>query len=455
MVGTGDRVLVAVSGGADSTALLHLFLKVRRPFGLDLVVGHFNHRLRGDESEDDERFVSKLAEEYQLPFFCESVSCRQEDLGTKTNQEDWAREKRYEFLRRIAKTQSLQKISVGHTMNDQAETLLMRLVRGSGTLGLAAIPIFREDGVIRPLLHVTREEILEYLAHNHLSWREDSSNSNPRFLRNRIRHELIPLLRRGYNPNIVEVLSNTAAIVRDDIEVLGDSVKRVFQSNAQICDDKVIWDVDRLSSFPKGLQRNLIRFSFQELKNESRFVSLEDVNSVLKLLSVGSSGKCRELSAAVVSREFQYLVFQKRISAQVAQVHLASYSYDLSIPGTVRIPQSGSIFEAFVVEGPKIPDWINRWEFYVTPEEKVRGLCVRNWRPGDAYCPAGASRPKKLKELFARGRIPKSLRRAWPVVTIGDKIIFAKNFLTSADRLTNADQERTEKVIVYERELRV
>ena len=218
MLQRGDRVLIAVSGGADSVALLHLLLSIREMYNLDIMVGHFNHRLRAEESDADERFVEELARGLQLGFVTESLAPADERAFGGEGLESWARNRRYEFFTRVASTLQLAKVALGHTMDDQAETVLLRLIRGSGTLGLAGIPYVREGLFVRPLIHVKREEVLRFLAEKHLPYREDSSNSDKRFLRNRIRKELIPLLKNHYNPKIVDLLSNTAEILREDAE---------------------------------------------------------------------------------------------------------------------------------------------------------------------------------------------------------------------------------------------
>ena len=209
MLNKGDCVLVAVSGGPDSVALLQLLRSIQQDYRLALVVAHLNHRLRGEASDADEQFVRQLAQDCELTCCVDEISPVDLQRLRHENLEAGIRRKRYEFLRRCAAIHSAQKIAIGHTMNDQAETVLMRLIRGGGSLGLSSISPARPDGVIRPLLFIRREKILNYLRENDRGWREDSSNQDLRFFRNKVRHELIPSLLR-YNPKIVEQLSRTA-----------------------------------------------------------------------------------------------------------------------------------------------------------------------------------------------------------------------------------------------------
>ena len=444
----GDRVIVAVSGGADSVALLHLFLEIRERYDLALSIGHYNHKLRGFESDTDEEFVRELADRYHLDCFTRSAVPNERSLNPKGNLENWARTRRYEFFQQLADLHGIKRIALGHTMNDQAETVLMRLIRGSGTAGLAAIPVVRQEIFVRPLLDVYREEILDYLTANQLDWREDSSNSEGKYLRNRVRKELIPYLKDQYNPNIIELLSNTATILREDAETLSQLVSKVFQSEAAVHGERIVWNVPKLLSFRSGLQKNLVRQSLLELRQNLHSISSQDINAVLNLLRERKSGKFLKVGGVMVGREYDFLFFEK---AKPEPKEQAQYNYHLCIPGQVKLGGVGSLFEAFVEVSQGEKEILRRWKFNLNQEEVNSGVWIRNWKPGDAYCPVGFSGKKKIKELFAQKKVSRSLRSAWPVVTIDDKIIFAKGFPVSADKRFKESSERNQKVIIEER----
>ncbi len=230
----GDRVAVAVSGGADSVALLRVLLELRSELGIVLVaVAHFNHGLRGEASDADQAFVAELATQHSLEFFCGRGDVRDHALGAKLSTEAAARELRYRWLTSLAEAHKLNAIATGHTLDDQAETVLLKFLRGAGTRGLAGIypeiaiaarlgrdidPGMRGARIIRPLLGVTRDEIEQYLTTHGQQWREDETNLDHRFTRNRVRHELLPLLEREYNPNIRQALSDAAEVARAEEE---------------------------------------------------------------------------------------------------------------------------------------------------------------------------------------------------------------------------------------------
>jgi tRNA(Ile)-lysidine synthase len=447
LLNRGDRVLLAVSGGADSTAMLHLFAWIQKQFSLELIIGHLNHGLRGRESNNDEDFVRELGRTLQMPVIAERLS-PENKIPEVGNLEDWARQQRYEFLTSAAKSCRAARIALGHTLNDQAETVLMRLIRGSGPQGLAAMPAIREGCFIRPMLWIKREEILAYLHANQFSWREDLSNQDLRFLRNRVRAELIPQLEEKYNPSIVQLLAQTAANLRGEVEILSELLESIVQREASTHGSQVSWKIPDLLKYSSTTRRQLIRHSMKRLKGESGFISYQMADSALELTMPAMSGKSINLGQLRVKRDFDVLVIEllEREHGQPPD-----YDYTLEIPGEVRIDEIGSLFRAYLESGMEKPGWLNRWELMLTPKELSTGLHIRNWGCGDRYHPTGSSNVKKVKELFSRKKISRGMRRLWPVVTLNDNIVFMKDFPLAADMMAGANPERTARVIIEER----
>lgn len=441
----GDKVLLALSAGADSTAMLALFLDIQSRYDLDLVVAHLNHEFRGKESKADEEFVRALAAHYRLPCVVKNMSPA--DLPQSGNQEDWAREQRYQFLQNTADSLSAQRIALGHTQNDQAETVLLRLLRGSGSLGLAAMPVYRNPRVIRPLLSVKREAIRCYLRSRHWQWREDSSNQDMRFSRNRVRHSLIPLIEQVFNSNIVEVLAGTAESLRGDVETLEWLVLELAQQHVWKQKGCLSWELCWMKTLPRGLQRQLVRYAYRCLDFRGRQILKRHVDLVLDLLQDYKSGKSVQIGRIVVRREFDRLLFEK-ISPVPTQ---KSYCYRLGIPGQLRLQEAGSFFEVYLHKGSSNLKLVNRWEVYLSPEARAKGLQVRNWQSGDAYQPVGSSKTKKIKELFLRKKIGVSLRLGWPIVTCGDRIICVRGFPVAADNDLHKSSMNDLKVVIEER----
>jgi tRNA(Ile)-lysidine synthase len=446
LLDAGDRVLVAVSGGADSVALLRLLLSIQKLFTLDLLVAHLNHNLRGVHADGDEQFVRQLAETHRLAFHSakipdSAVSARRDNL------EKWARKFRYDFLSRCAMDHSVQKIALGHTMNDQAETLLMRLIRGSGTEGLAAIPPMRNNLFIRPLLDVERTELQAYLKEEGQTWREDGSNADTRHLRNQIRHQLLVELKDRYNLKIIPALARAAEILRDDAESARCVSSFLFKQHAAFDGLRVTWDVKRLQSYPVGLQRNLIRYSVSELGVDAEPLSFKNIDSILELLEQGKSGRSFESNAIRCSRQYHWLIIERAAGLAMGP----KYCYRLSVPSELQLRETGSRFRAGFDQSPATDHTLNRWNLFLTPEELKKGFFIRNWEPGDSYFPQGFGSVKNVTDLLARRRVPKRTRAFWPVITLGQEIICVKDFPLSTDRVKKGQADDRVSVILEER----
>ncbi len=438
----GDRVVVAVSGGADSVALLSLLLEVQAQFELDLIVAHLNHNLRGKASDEDQEFVRILARRLGTRFICEkipaeAVTARRESL------ENWARERRYAFLSKAAGAVHAQKVALGHTMSDQAETFLMRLLRGSGTVGLSAMS-YKREVFVRPLLAIQRHEILEYLNLRGATWREDASNLDTRFLRNRLRQDLIPSLKDRYNPKIVPQLAGTAAILREESEALRYWAAQVFDREAIVDGNRVIWEVNTLVSLPSGLQKRLVRLSLERLVPGNHRLSAQNVASIIHLLGEGRSGKFVQTGLFRCFREFNRL----RLEA-VPPPAPEKFCYALPIPGRIELPQTGTCFEARLEPSPQDPVVLNRWELFLSQTDLEAGFFVRNWEPADVYSEPGANSPKRVAEMFAQRKIPRRCRASWPVVVLARRVVCVKDFPFCADNAVQAREET--RVVVEER----
>ncbi|MFN8006092.1 MAG: tRNA lysidine(34) synthetase TilS [Terriglobia bacterium] len=448
MIDRGDCVVVAVSGGADSVALLELLGAIQAEYQLELIVAHLNHQLRGEESDADEAFIRNLARQKSLSCIVDRIPPSLLQARPQGNLEARLRGFRHQFLKRCARENRAQKIALGHTLNDQAETFLMRLIRGGGTLGLSSIPPTRKDGVIHPLLSIRRDEILGFLQEGGIGWREDKSNLDLHFFRNQVRHLLIPSL-QSYNPNILERLSRSADILREDQASLMQLTEDFCTQWVSREGSKNVVEASRVASLPRGLQRNLFRRLLQAGVSGTagtKMLTAWDYDSLAPLLEKGKSGKHLELGGVRVEREFEKLVFSP-LAHQIAD-----FKFDLAlpVPGEVELARLGVGFRTRTQPATRLPNFINQWELFLTNEEMAVGLRIRNWEAGDSYFPRGSFSPKKLKELFARKKIPKGKRSSWPVVTLMGKIVFAKDLMVAAEMLDRRETDSCHRVIVEE-----
>lgn len=274
MLKSSDRVVVAVSGGPDSVALVYLLNKLKKKWQLYLHLAHLNHMIRKDEAERDSVFVENLAKRLNFPLTCESIKVEDFAKEEKLSLEEAARKVRYDFLLKVAKINCASKVALAHNQDDQAETVLMRFLRGSGISGLRGIPAKRQLGdclIIRPLLEVNRKQIMHFLKAKNISFRIDSSNLKNLYFRNRIRNQLLPSLEKDFNPNIREMLINFAENISADFDFLEEIGEAKFRNlRTSSSNAEVVIDIKKFSALHKALQKLVIRLAIKELKGDVR-----------------------------------------------------------------------------------------------------------------------------------------------------------------------------------------
>jgi tRNA(Ile)-lysidine synthase len=421
MVVPGDRVLVACSGGPDSVALVALLLKLRDEMPLEIRLAHFNHRLREGAGED-ERFVRSLAGRWVLPLVVGSRRVKTYAAKKKLNIEEAGRELRYGFLRRAAAESGATKIATGHTMTDQAETVLMRLMRGSGLSGLAGIaPVLAAEPcpVVRPLVGIARPDLQGWLAAEGIPFREDPSNLDRRFLRNRIRTELLPELERRYEPRVVAHLARLAEIVREEDELLGAFVRELADEFILRKGEDTFLDLRALPLLLPGLARRVAREYLRQVKGDLRDVSFEDVETLLVL----GEGKDMPFRKGLVLRREE-----GRVGLKKTRPPTGAYEVRWDGRDEVAIPAAGMAFRGMRRNAAA-------WRPSSAKDDRAGAdfdldrlefpLVIRNRRAGDIYRPLGAPGRKKLKEILRAKRIPAADRDRLPVVLSQGEIIWA------------------------------
>jgi tRNA(Ile)-lysidine synthase len=410
MLPPGSRVIAAVSGGPDSVCLLHAL----RELGYKVAgVAHFNHKLRGDASDKDEDFVSKLAYSLELPFYCASAP-----IGSIAgNLEQNARRARRQFFRELLAAGHGTRIALGQTRDDQAETVLFRLLRGSGPSGLAGILPLTAEGLVRPLLDIRRSDVLDYLRERGLAWREDETNQSPLFARNRIRQSLLPHLAAEWNPSIVGALAQLADVAYEEERYWESEVTRLAGSVAKVDEGAVEVCVHRLSSLGRAGLRRLIRHLIRAAKGNLNGVEYDHVEGIAALATSETGSGRLALPGAWAIRSFDWLLIAARHfrGSQINPVRVEA-------PGRYQLDHSKQLIYIELSNGSEVGGPCD------TLEASLTGLELRGWRPGDRYKPVGRSRETKLKELFQEARVPSWRRSAWPILTGNGKILWAKEF---------------------------
>jgi len=419
-------VAVAVSGGVDSVALLLLLLELREELGAVLSVAHVNHQLRGEESDEDELFVAVLARRHDL-----ELHSKPAPIGSGAGIEVSARKARYDFFRLVMRDRRVSKVATAHTLDDQAETVLLRLLRGAGIRGLAGIhprlhlrgPRHEEQGnecgeVIRPLLQFRRSELKEFLRERGQPWREDSSNLDLSFRRNRVRHRVLPLLREDFGDASVENLADLAEIARAEEEHWQQNHPELLAPAESI---ELAW----IETLPLAARRRLIR-NWLEAHAEAAGVSYRMVEEILDLTSSGSN-KTLELPGGHLVRRTRA---QFRIELVESDVRGPDYEYSLPMPGEVELPEVGIRLQASLVNPQRIPE--TGQDLLLDQAALPSTLAVRNWRPGDRFWPAHTKEARKVKELLNDRHIVGAEKKLWPVLVAGDELVWVRGFAVPA-----------------------
>ncbi len=429
MLPAGARVAVAVSGGPDSVCLLHLLRELAPQFDLTLSIAHFNHKLRGAASDADECFVAELAASFGLAF-------HRADADLKAgggNLEQAGRRARRDFFAALIRDGFADRVALGHTRDDQAETVLFRLLRGSGLAGLAGIYPVTDGGLIRPLIDVTRAEVVEYLRARGIAWREDATNLDPRFARNRIRRDLLPQLQREWNPRLTDSLAHLADLAQEEERWWSAEVDRLAADAVIDRSGGVEMPASMLATVPRAAARRLVRRSIAQAKGDLRRIEFEHVESVLDLAARREGAGRLRLPDLVVARSFDWIRFSRPdripplepvavtipgayvLSGGVAEVHLDLAEHSSGTTEPARTAACATLKSELCFD--RIPSQLE----------------LRGWRPGDHYRPVGQSRDQRVKEMFQNARVPSWKRRFWPILASGGKVLWAREFGAAAE----------------------
>ncbi|QGG48743.1 tRNA lysidine(34) synthetase TilS [Heliorestis convoluta] len=443
----GQKIVVAASGGVDSTSLLWLFREVSPYYPLDLVVAHYNHALRGKESQEDEDFIKALAHRLQLPFAVDSPPKGYWEKA-KGNKMDEARKLRYRFFHDVAKKQGAQAISLAHHSDDQAETILFHLLRGSGLKGLAGMSL-QQGMLLRPLLPFRRQELVEYMNLIGEAWREDSSNQSLTYSRNRLRHQVLPLL-ETFNPRLIESLNRTADLIRAEDAYLEERTQEVYK---QVCTAEGLHIASWLQ-LPLALRRRIL-YHYLRKHHSSAFLGLEKINEIEQKLSAkgSASPEITQVAGKRVVREEGLLKLCEEMS-----VEERPYSYELTIPESYYEQSCQPIHEAlgkvtlccFPLNDERDKANVQsdplkkKGKHILWLDDKVLKegkLLVRSRRPGDRFWPLGMKGSKKVKDFLIDEKVPRRERNSVPLLVVGEKILWVMSY--RADRRYLANQDST------------
>ena len=452
LVSSPSCLLVAVSGGPDSVCLLHILAGLREGLGVTLHIAHLNHKLRGAESEADARYVSELASRLGIPATIEERDVKAYQTRQRISLEEAAREVRYTFLAQVAQDIEAKEAAAGHTLDDHIETILMHLVRGTGIKGLAGLKPctqwqLAENSItiVRPLLQVSREETADYCRRHRLAPRIDTSNLSLSPLRNRIRHQLLPLL-RSYNPQVTEALQRTARIAGDDLGFIDEQCLRLWAEIARKQKDTVIIDKQPLLKAPPVLRRYLLRMSIEKLVGNIKDIEMRHIEDIMDILTKPAGKRLNLPGGLIFSVEYDRYILTQDQEA-LSPLPTLKGKFSLKLPGETTLP--GWRIEASIINQEQMAEK-DDFTAYLDLGKTSDKLIVRSRQRGERFQPLGMSQPKKLGEFMIDAKIPQAWRGRIPIVCSPQHILWVVGWRID-DRVKVTEQTKQVLCLKFER----
>jgi tRNA(Ile)-lysidine synthase len=430
----GDRVLIAVSGGVDSCVLLDAMVRLKAEWDLKIAIVHVEHGLRGEASKGDARFVEEAAKRYGLPSYVQSFDVARHAKERKLSIQEAAREVRYAYFQEVARQTGAAKVLTAHHADDQAETVMMRVLRGTSVRGLGGIPFTRQAGellVVRPLLEIWREEIETYAREQDLPHREDASNASLKYIRNKIRLQLFPELMREYNAGVKAALISLSNLAREDEEYLDQLARERFSDVVtRLQDGRFRVDCEHFVGIPLPLQRRVITLILYYLCGHTIQWEQVHIDNIRSLLTGDSPSAKLSLPGGVqLHREYEmaYVSVLENGAASGEEIRPVPFEFgkdflEEALNLTVEPPGFDLRLQIELMDGVP-PRPADAWEAQFDADE-LSGSCIyiRTWEKGDGFKPLGLRGTKLISDVFVDAKVPKHMRDTWPLLCIGDEI---------------------------------
>ncbi|HOM01336.1 MAG TPA: tRNA lysidine(34) synthetase TilS [Acetivibrio sp.] len=424
-----DKIVVGVSGGPDSVCLLHILCRLRESMNLGLVAVHVNHMLRGNEASGDEAFVEDLCAKLNVELVSRSIDIKKLAKEQKLSLEEAGRIERYRLFDEVADNYGAQRIAVAHNKNDQAETVLMNIIRGTGLDGLKGMDYIR-GRIIRPLLGINRAEIEDYCRIHNLNPRIDSSNLEDIYTRNRIRLDLIPYIDKLFNADIVNGITKMADLIRDDVSFIENQTDEISSKVKKKSDgSQVVLDLAALKECHIAAQRRIIRNSIKKIKGDIRGIAAVHIDSIIDLIENGATGSKLHLPHGVrAAKSYETL----KIYLHEFEKEDIYFNKKVNIPGITIVNEVNGKLEASLIDVSSgtfnIKDFRRASDTscvqFFDYDRLREGIYIRNRRDGDVFKPRSSNGTKKLKEFFIDNKIPRETRNHIPLISKGKEIVW-------------------------------
>lgn len=414
MIEKGEGIVVGLSGGPDSTCLIHILSSIRELYDIKIYAVHLNHMIRDEEAIRDEKYSEELAHKLNIPFYSKRVSVEDYARDKKISTEEAGRILRYDFFEDITRKTGAKKIALAHNMNDQAETILMHFIRGSGLSGISGIKPVRDGKYIRPIIDCSRMEIEKYCCVNNLNPVIDSTNKEKIYTRNRVRLELIPYIQKYFNPNIIESLCKASDIIKDEDEYINS---RTFIELDRIRIGDGI-DSNGFNLLHISLRRRMIRALIEGIKGNLDGIESKHINDCIEFIEKKHTGKSINLPMGIECI-IQYDVFKIRKREEIDD-----FEYNLKIPGSTHINECNCIVNIKIVDKNDLYFMDSEFIKYFDYDKIKNEITARNRRDGDFIYPKGMKGKKKIKDIFIDKKIPREVRERTLLIAQESEVVW-------------------------------
>ena len=447
MLKDGGKMIVSLSGGPDSVCLFNVLLELRKKYKFQMQAAYFNHNLRGKESLKEERFVRKMIEKTTIPLTVTALDVKGYAKSRKTSIEEAARFLRYQNLVKLAVKLNADMVAMGHTASDQAETILMRIMRGSGPEGLEGIPPVRKlvdrVCVIRPLIEVYREEIIKYLKSKKIEYCIDSSNLKPVYLRNKVRLKLLPFMEKNFTKDIRSKLVNIADIFREENRFFLQIVDKAMRSVVKQENGRISIDFVKLLGYSKSLRRRIIHGIL-----EGR-TSYKNIEAVINIAEAGATGSVIDIPGYTVRKDYRKMDYLP-VTGKIAIKKKAEAG--ILFPGITRLPEFMMEIETGILRTKPVFGNDKFCAYFDADRIDTGKLTIRSRRNGDRFLPFGADGSKKLKQYFIDMKVPSYLRDDVPVLEDGKRILWIVGMRQAEDARVTGNTKRILRIKVRKKE---
>lgn len=443
LVKKNDRILIGVSGGPDSIALLDVLNKITKDIEFNIYVAHINHLSRGIESDKDEIYVKEICEKLNIPFYSKRIDMKNYAKERKLCEEEAGREIRYSFFRDILKKLNGGKIAVAHNKNDQAETLFMRILRGTGVDGLKGME-FKNNDIIRPLLDITRDEIEDYLKSENINPRIDKTNLEPIYSRNKVRLELIPYIKENFNNGIIDTLCRTSKLMKIESDYLKSESRKLYELVLlERNTNKIKLDKEKFYKIHFAMKLRVLRLCIEKIIGNTKGLEEKHINKIIDILNKETGKSINISNNIIVTNSYNELIIEKN---KVKNKNL-DFNYKIDISKDNYIEELNSIIKCEVISN-NLKIFNNNSFIKCFDYDKIKGdVHIRNRKNGDKFVPLGMGGSKKLKDFFIDEKISRELRDAIPIIHDNKNIIWIVGYRIS--ELYKVDKN-TKRILVLE-----